>query len=186
MWGPILNLSELLIKWLKHPSSYPVIKCSVFFLYMRYVVINFFIFVLRKWLSVAVWIIYEVKCGLSREKYQSRFCSRRQEASGDQYWKTWWLQVLYFITVNGWKSADLLTMLWLLPVLAQNKTTFCCVSFSVSKSAVVAWRRDSYPLLLWVHVTDAKVVSLQQVVMVAHMVQQELSFGFSLQRHNIF
>lgn len=57
------------------------------------------------------------------------------------------------------------------------------VVFSVSKGADVAWRTDSHPLLLWVHVTNAKVVSLQQVVVVAHVVQQELSFGFSLQRH---
>lgn len=56
-------------------------------------------------------------------------------------------------------------------------------TFSLSKGAVVTWQRGGYPLFLRVHVTNSKVVSLQQVVMVAHMVQQELSFGFSLQGH---
>ena len=42
---------------------------------------------------------------------------------------------------------------------------------------------DSYPLFVGVHISNSKVVFLEQVVMVTHMVQQELAFGVSLERN---
>lgn len=44
---------------------------------------------------------------------------------------------------------------------------------------------SSYPLLLWVHITNAKVVLLQQAVVVANVVNKELPFGLPLQRKHI-
>ncbi len=40
----------------------------------------------------------------------------------------------------------------------------------------------SYPLFLWVHISDAKVILLQQAVVITHMIQEKLSFSVSLER----
>lgn len=44
---------------------------------------------------------------------------------------------------------------------------------------------SSYPLLIWVHIADAKVVLLQQAVVVADVVDKKLPFGLPLQRKHI-
>lgn len=41
----------------------------------------------------------------------------------------------------------------------------------------------SYPLFLGIYISNTKVVFLKQVVVIAHMVQQELASGVSLQRN---
>lgn len=43
----------------------------------------------------------------------------------------------------------------------------------------------SYPLLLWVHITNAKIVLLQQAVIVADVVNKKLPFGLPLQKKHI-
>ncbi len=40
----------------------------------------------------------------------------------------------------------------------------------------------SYPLFLWIHISDAKVILLQQAVVITHMIQEKLSFSVSLER----
>ena len=45
---------------------------------------------------------------------------------------------------------------------------------------------NSYPLLLWVHVTNAKVVLLQQTVVVADVVNKKLPFGLPLQKKHSY
>ena len=45
---------------------------------------------------------------------------------------------------------------------------------------------NSYPLLLWVHVTNAKVVLLQQTVVVADVVNEKLPFGLPLQKRHSY
>ena len=44
----------------------------------------------------------------------------------------------------------------------------------------------SYPLLLWVHITNAKVVLLQQTVVVADVVNKKLPFGLPLQKKHVY
>lgn len=38
----------------------------------------------------------------------------------------------------------------------------------------------SYPLFLWIHISDAKVIFLQQAVVVTHMIQEKLPFSVPL------
>ena len=45
---------------------------------------------------------------------------------------------------------------------------------------------NSYPLLLWVHITNAKVVLLQQTVVVADVVNKKLPFGLPLQKKHVY
>lgn len=58
----------------------------------------------------------------------------------------------------------------LLAQLLQPRATSVCVCVCV------------YPLLLRIHVSDAKIILLQQTVVVTYMIQQELTFCVSLQK----
>lgn len=48
---------------------------------------------------------------------------------------------------------------------------------------VTACHTVVYPLFLRIYISNTKVVFLKQVVVIAHMVQQELAFGVPLQRN---
>jgi len=59
-------------------------------------------------------------------------------------------------------------------------TCWNLVEFIIKKKKKKKEKKETYPLLVWINISNAKVVFLQQVEMVANEVKQVLSLGIPL------